>query len=244
VNGLQAAISGPRGIRFNEITTSYLVLRNASQNTLRLTLPLFPGVTHIRPEGSTLSYGLNKPAEYVDRVKRWEINPGHQIVMPLPPIQVLVSGDFGLNRALTSLQPGPHTLYARTGSAGEFWATDNDGKRRKITVPKGERKGWLSPPRFGFEMLKDKAPFSVSPLPVSPLNDLPAGHGIKHVVATPPTLNSSATEWIRLRYGLKFALDSSKDEHWLRDFGTYNRVVYWGRQTAGIEAARKAEKHQ
>jgi beta-lactamase regulating signal transducer with metallopeptidase domain len=233
VNGIQAAISAPRALRLSELVTVYLVLRNVSAKTIRLSLPQHPDILSISRDGTTISYSVNKPAGYTTRMTFWKLEPSHQILVPSPVIQVLANGDLGLNRALTSLTPGPHTLYARIGAGGTRTVTNAEGKRSEFVVPPGDWKGWVSPARLPIEIVSQKAPFSIGQL-----KDIPKNHGLKPIIgATPPTLNEGATEWIRLRYGLNFALDSSKDAHWLRDFSSYNRIVYWG----PIPAARLEE---
>lgn len=222
VNGLQAAISGPDKIRFSEVATYYLVLRNVTQETIRVSLPNPARVVSIRRKDSRGSYPVNSKG---DSLQGWELQPGHQINIPFPPIQVLTAGDgdLALRDALRKVQPGMYTLYARIGAGGEQWVTDADGRRHIFIRPKDEWTGWLSPVRHPFEVLAEKVPFEIAPL-----EDLPDGHGLKYVLGSPPSLSKGHTEWIRLRYGLEFALDSSKDAHWLRDSGTNNRLVFWG----------------
>lgn len=48
VNGLQAAISAPDRIRLNEVVTAYLVLRNVSEKTIRMSLPPHPDILSFR----------------------------------------------------------------------------------------------------------------------------------------------------------------------------------------------------
>jgi hypothetical protein len=61
VNGLQAAISAPDRIRLNEVVTVYVVLRNVSEKTVRISLPRYPGVLNFRPDGTTISHSVNEP---------------------------------------------------------------------------------------------------------------------------------------------------------------------------------------
>jgi hypothetical protein len=203
-----------------EVVTVYLVLRNVSEKTIRVSLPQHPDILSFRRDGTTISYSVdmdNGPMSF------WELKPGHQTLISSPPIQVLAPNDLGLNRALTRLKPGPHTIYARVGSGGHRWVPTGEGTSRQFSPAKGEWTGWLSSARRPVEVLAEKVPFEIAPL-----EDLPDGHGLKCVFGSPPSLSKGHTEWIRLRYGLEFALDSSQDAHWLRDYGTYNRLVFWG----------------
>jgi hypothetical protein len=220
VNGLQAGIIGPEKIRFNEVATYYLVLRNVTEKTIRVSLPRHPFVVSVRPNDSRVSHGVNFAG---GPLQGWELKPGHQVNIPCPPVQFLVPGDLGLRHALTNLQPGAHTLYTRIGAGGEQWVTNADGRRHIFARPKDEWTGWLSPARHTFEVVAEKAPFTITPM-----KSLPKGHGLKYVLGSPPSLDRGRTEWIGLGDGLTFALQGSRDEHWLRDHGTYNRIVFWG----------------
>lgn len=220
VNGLQAALSAPATIRLNEVLTLHVVVRNVSDRTIRVSLPQHPDILSFRRDGTTISYSVNKPR---GQVHSWELKPGHQTNIPSAPVQVLAPGNFGLNRALTRLSPGRHTLYARTGTSDHWWVPDTDETSRKVFPREGEWTGWLSMPRRPIEVLDEKVPFSISPL-----EDLPPDHGLKHVVGRPESISNGHTEWIRIRDGLEFALDCSQDAHWLLDYGTYNRIVSWG----------------
>jgi len=220
VNGLQAGISAPKRIRLNDVVILYLVVRNVSQDTIRVSLPKHPNLLSVQRTGSSISYSVNGLG---GPLHGWELKPGHQADIPSPPFQVLAPGDLGLRNALTKLQPGEHRLYARIGTDGKRWVTDDDGKRRKVAPPKGEWTGWFSAAKRPIEIITEKAPFAITPL-----EELPEGHGLKYVLGPPPPFATSRTEWIELGDGLTFALNGSSDEHWLGDHGTYNRSVFWG----------------
>lgn len=220
VKGLQAGIRSPERIRLNDVVTLYLVVRNVSRETIRVSLPEHPNLLSVHRVGSPISYSVNGLG---GPLHGWELKPGHQADIPSPPFQVLAPGDLGLRNALTKLQPGVHRLYARIGTDGKRWITDDDGERRKVAPPKGEWTGWLSAAKRPIEVIAEKAPFAIAPL-----EELPDGHGLKYVLGPPPPFATSRTEWIELGDGLTFALNGSSDAHWLRDYGTYNRSVFWG----------------
>lgn len=230
VNGLQAAISAPESLRRNEVVTVYLVLRNVSAKTIRVSLPQHPDVLSLRRDGETISYSVNHRAQVP--VSFRELKPGHQTWVPSPPIQVIAPGDLGIKYAVTQLKPGSHTIYAGVGSGGHRWVPVDDWNSRKFTPAKGEWTGWLTAARRPMEVLAEQVSFEIG----TP-EDLPAGHSLPHVFGIPRSVNRGTTEWIQLRPNLEFALDWSQDAHWLLDSKTCNQLVCWG----PIPAARLKE---
>lgn len=227
IKGLQAGLVAPKSIRMNEVTTFYLVVRNVSDRTIRVSVPERPVLVNIQPGESTLSYTMSGGG---GALVAWELKPGHQVDIASPPVQALAAGDFGLRKALTALRPGPHRLTAWTGAYGKGWVLNEDGTRREIVTPKDEWRGKLAAAKRMMEIVPDKAPFKVTEL--TGLPGLPDDHGLSHVVGRPPTLNQGRVEWIALRDGLDFAFDCSHDEHWLLD-GRYSIAVFWGPIPAG-----------
>gem|GEM_PF-2641311 len=248
VNGLQAGVSAPEKIRLNEVVTFYLVVRNISQKTIRVSLPERPILVNVQPDGSSISYSMARAG---GRLRAWELQPGQQTNIPSPPFQALVPGDVGIKYALTRLQPGMHWLNVRTGAGGDRWVTDADGKRRRVVPSKDEWTGWLKAAKRSVEITAEKAPFTIGPL-----KELPPGHGLEHVVGTPASLNRSRTQWIERPEeqsepldALSIALNGERDEHWLIESETYNRPIYWGPVSAKrlkdlklIEAVRQRSR--
>ena len=222
--GLQAGFVAPKTVKLNEVATLYLVVRNVSDRTIRLSLPERPRLINVQPEGSVISYGMNGGGGLL---VSWELKPGHQIDIASAPFQALKPGSLGLRDALKSLQPGPHRLRARTGAYGKGWVLNADGSRREIKTPKDEWRGTLVPEIVTLEILKDQAAFEVTPLP-----QLPDGHQLAHVIGHPAPVNNARVEWVDLGNEVTFAFDGSRDAHWLLDY-RYNRSVFWGPIPAG-----------
>ncbi|MCR9200629.1 MAG: hypothetical protein NXI04_18485 [Planctomycetaceae bacterium] len=218
LNGLQAALTVPSTIRLNEVAMGYVVIRNVSGRTIRLTHP-----RHIEVLGFT---GASTPRTPRGQIGHWELKPGHQIAIPLPPIQVIAAGDIGRIRAFTRVTPGPHSLYAyvATVNANDYWpVTGVDGTIRKISPRKDEWTGMLTMPRQPIQVLGEKVPFHITPPKC-----LPSDHGLSYVAGRPPSISREHTAWIEMGEGLKIAIDSSQDAHWLVDYGTYSRSISWG----------------
>lgn len=221
VDGLQAAFITAKTVRRGKVRTSYLVVKNISKKTIRVSFPVHPHL-RIYPQATpSISHGY---VHEWDFVRRFELRPGHQAKIAVGPIQFLDDGDLGLKRSFR-IQPGLQTWSVSISNQGGFWVTGPGGKSVKFMPPAGEWKGRLKVPRHRVELLEEKTHFQVA----APRElELAGNHGLTPVFDPPHGINFLMAERIEIRAGLWFYLNRQRDEHWLHDHGRYTHTVYWG----------------
>ncbi|NNE90017.1 MAG: hypothetical protein HKN23_00070, partial [Verrucomicrobiales bacterium] len=151
--GLQAAITGPEKVKFNERSKFYFVVRNVSEKSIRATFRSQAIHPYIMPEGApTATGGYSNHNGFV----RFEISPGHQFAIPFPEITVVRGDGIAPTHAKENLEPGRHFITVRMGAGGENWGRFSPGEKiERIEYADGEWLGGITAKPYGFEILDE-----------------------------------------------------------------------------------------
>ena len=224
VDGLQAAVTGPKEVRYNDRSKFFLVIRNVSDRSITTTLLNQAYHPNLTAEGKPIGVGgYSNHQEFT----RYQIEPKKYIAIPFPEITIVRGKVLKPAHAKRDLKPGRYFIATTISAAGEKWGRFNsDEPVKKITYAEGDWRGYLKTNGCGFQLLDEDSkldippPFAFTdPAHLQPSFDQPKGldyHNFNFELS--PNLN------------LQF--NSAANEHWIGEHGNYNRTLYWGPFTA------------
>ncbi len=220
-NGLRAAISAPKAVRFFERFQMYILIQNISDRPIRAALRAEAIHPYFTEEGKPFATGgyANK-SDY----NRWEIGPGQEIAIPFPP-KVFVRGK-GLKptHAVSGRKPGAHYVTTTFGTGSEDWGSfPEDENGHRIVYRKDEWRGWFKLKPARVDVLDEDAELEILPLP-----ELGLDRGVVRSTTERPELKSHVVFDLRNSSRLIADTDPKSDAHWIVDYSSYNRAVYWG----------------
>jgi len=221
-DGLQAALAIPESLQLNEEFPVRFVLRNVSNNPIRVSIPGHTGNLRVRFGEGSQSGGTEGIGGHRQPLTHWSLDPGHQIAVLCAKLQIMARDEIRPKGAMENGIPGPVTVWASTYSRN-VWRYPPDNDPELVAVPDNEWKGYIKTAERTFQLLPTSVPHAPSP----PL-DLAENHGLGHVRGFPESLDSSRAEVVELDTAIKLYLNHREDTHWLVDHDTYHTTLSWG----------------